>query len=135
MKRYLVKEGPFSLSSGKVELTDEQYEPRANALRRVAEGRYEVLSKVEFKRAEVLGIEGEVSKLFLQALDVEEDSSSSIIPSGQGSDNINSLDVPLDGLSDEELASLAEECEIVDAEHMSRDELILAIEAVEAGEE
>lgn len=67
MKQYIVTDTCVNFGIGTIlELTERQYEKRKQALKKLFGNKYEVLLPVQFKRGEVVGIEGEPDK-YLQA--------------------------------------------------------------------
>jgi|GEM_PF-2334250 len=75
MKNYEII-GTFANFSppGKLELSDEQYDARKHALKETGKkGVYEILSKVQFKRGERIGWDGEPSKMLLKNLEVSQE--------------------------------------------------------------
>ncbi len=135
MKRFRVKKGPFSLSSGRVELTEEQYLSRALSLDRLGDGVFQVVGRIEFKTGEELGIEGEICKALLEDLDVSsEEEDGQGVPlvdlNGFPGGGVVEFDEPLETLTDEQLLKIAEEFGLKDYEHLSREELIKVILSV-----
>lgn len=63
MKRYTVSEVPLYIGAGLLELTEDQYGPRARFLKPVEpEGRYEITGPVCFKVGEEIGFDGNAAK-------------------------------------------------------------------------
>lgn len=71
MNRYIVNEFKAIIPSGMIIMLDEaQYSTRRSSLKILKKGRYEVVSPVEFKRGEVIGLAGEIkSKMLAGQLD------------------------------------------------------------------
>lgn len=69
MKRYVVVEKPFVLSTGILELTKEQYQTRKYCLKPAKKkGQYEVTCPVFFKIGEKIGYDGKVPKVVQTSL-------------------------------------------------------------------
>jgi len=63
MKRYTVSEVPLYIGAGLLELTEDQYGPRAKYLKPIKpEGRYEIIGPVCFKVGEEIGFDGNAAK-------------------------------------------------------------------------
>lgn len=63
MKQYLITDTFVNFGIGAIlELTEKQYESRKHLLKKLSSNKYEVLQTVQFKRGEVVGLEGELDK-------------------------------------------------------------------------
>ncbi len=136
MKQYEVTGVKAGFSPGMVlNLTDEQYQPRAHLLKKTGKDKYEVISRVEFKNGERIGVvKGEVAKVDLLDLDKpQEDKPLANMSKDELVEAAKMLlsdvdESELKKLKKEELIDLIEAGEDVDddtpLESMSREELI-----------
>lgn len=66
MKQYLVTDTFVNFGIGAIlELSEKQYESRKHLLKKLSGSKYEATQTVQFKRGEVVGIEGELDKYLL----------------------------------------------------------------------
>jgi len=117
MKQYEVTGVKAGFSPGMIlNLTDEQYQPRAHLLKKMGKEKYEVISRVEFKNGEKIGvIKGEVAKVDLLDLDKPQE------------------DKPLANMSKDELVEAAKmllsDVDESELNKLKKEELIELIEA------
>lgn len=71
--RYKVIGDFIEFHSGLLELDDGQSKPRIHNLRKINDSTFEVMRKVQFKRGEIIGYDGELNKYMLGLLEVVED--------------------------------------------------------------
>lgn len=62
MNKYTITGRSILLTSGLLELTDEQSRTRLPKLRALSKTRFEIVQPVEFKRGETIGYEGDLPK-------------------------------------------------------------------------
>lgn len=68
MEEYIIV-APATFNAGILGLTEEQAAVRRHALKKLADGRYEVASPVQFKAGEKIGYAGEMPKTLGQLLE------------------------------------------------------------------
>ena len=71
--RYKVTGDFIEFHSGILEIEESQSKPRIHNLRKVKDNTFEVMRKVQFKRGETIGYDGELNKYMLGLLEAVED--------------------------------------------------------------
>jgi len=130
MIRYIVTALFVNIMSGTLELTDEQYMSRAHALKPVKgmDDQYEVTGRVQFKRGEEIGYDGEVNKSLVKSLQPVEEAPE------EDKTQLFEDPVNLKKLTKAELVEIAGSLGIEDPDKLVKDELIQAITELESPE-
>lgn len=72
MNKYIITGRSVRITSGMLELTAEQAKARAHHLEALQDGRFQIVTTVEFKRGEVIGFEGDLPKALAALMEPEQ---------------------------------------------------------------